>query len=23
MKLLWEFVDFQVWECCKNSQVFF
>jgi len=21
MKLFWEFVDFQMWECCKNNQI--
>ena len=21
MKLFWEFVDFQVWKCCKNNQI--
>jgi len=21
MKLFWEFADFQVWKCCKNSQI--
>jgi len=23
MKLFWEFSDFQVYGCCKNSQIFF